>query len=43
VGEKYPVTTRMSVLFPEPFGPSTASTSPRATANDTPSSARVAP
>jgi hypothetical protein len=34
---------RMSVLLPEPFGPSSAATSPRPTANETSSTAHVAP
>jgi hypothetical protein len=31
------------VLFPDPFGPSSAAISPRPTPNDTSSTARVAP
>jgi hypothetical protein len=34
---------RITVLFPEPFGPSSAATSPRPTVNETSSTARVAP
>src|SRR5262245_9750613 len=34
---------RMSVLLPEPFGPSRAETSPCPTVNDTSSTARTAP
>jgi hypothetical protein len=43
VAEKYPVMIRITVLFPLPLGPSSAATSPRATVNETSSTARVAP
>src|SRR5574341_2326195 len=33
----------MVVVFPEPFGPRKPTTSPRSTAKDTPSTARLAP
>src|SRR5262249_22768030 len=38
-----PVTMRMVVDLPAPFGPRKPSTSPRSTAKDTPSTARFAP
>jgi hypothetical protein len=43
VGEKKPIKQRMSVLFPDPFGPRSATTSPRSTENETSSTARRAP
>src|SRR5262245_50308518 len=43
VGGKNPIKQRISVLFPEPFGPSSAATSPRPTLNDTSSTARTGP
>ena len=43
VGVKNPMRHRMSVLFPDPFGPRRASTSPRGTSNETSSTARIAP
>ena len=38
-----PVTMRMVVDLPAPFGPRKPSTSPRSTLNETPSTARFAP
>ena len=43
VGGMKPVTMRMVVDLPAPFGPRKPSTSPRSTLNDTPSTARLAP
>ena len=43
VGGKNPVRTRISVVLPEPFGPSSPTTSPRRTCNETPARAQVAP
>ena len=43
VGGMKPVIIRIDVDFPAPFGPRKPSTSPRSTANDTPSTARFAP
>jgi len=42
-GVKNPIRHLRSVLFPEPFGPRSASTSPRGSSNDTSSTARIAP
>ena len=43
VGGRKPVIMRMVVDLPAPLGPRKPSTSPRSTANDTPSTARLAP
>jgi hypothetical protein len=43
VGGMKPVTMRMVVDLPAPFGPRKPSTSPRSTENEMPSTARLAP
>jgi hypothetical protein len=43
VGSSTPRIMLMVVVFPAPFGPSSPTISPRATSNDTPSTATVAP
>jgi hypothetical protein len=43
VGGMKPVIMRIVVDLPAPFGPRKPSTSPRSTANETPSTARLAP
>src|SRR5690606_4487404 len=42
-GASAPVSTRSSVVLPEPLGPSTPTTAPRATSSETPCSTSVRP